>query len=248
MAHLFSIEGNIGSGKSTLVEKLKEDYKKKCKTGDFPQIIFMEEPVSQWVEIKDKDGVNMIEKFYSDQEKYAFSFQMMAYITRLSMLKKCIRENPNAIIICERSLNTDKNIFAKMLYDDNKIEDVKYQIYSNWFDEFISDIPECGIIYVRTEPTKCYERVKIRDRKGETIPLEYLEKCHDYHEKWINYDKNLKTILNGNEHKRDVKDYEMWIDTIYSLIRENNCDGETITQSKCLFTNKSLEELSVTGC
>ena len=181
----------------------------------------------------------MIEKFYSDQEKYAFSFQMMAYITRLSMLKKCIRENPNAIIICERSLNTDKNIFAKMLYDDNKIEDVKYQIYSNWFDEFISDIPECGIIYVRTEPTKCYERVKIRDRKGETIPLEYLEKCHDYHEKWINYDKNLKTILNGNEHKRDVKDYEMWIDTIYSLIRENNGDGETITQSKCLFTNKS---------
>ena len=64
-----------------------------------------------------------IEKFYKDQQKYAFSFQMMAYISRLALLRRVIRENPNAIIITERSVFTDKEVFAKMLYDEGKIEE-----------------------------------------------------------------------------------------------------------------------------
>ena len=42
-----------------------------------------------------------------------------------------IKLNPDAIFITERSLFTDKYIFAKMLYDQGKIEDVNYQIYLN---------------------------------------------------------------------------------------------------------------------
>ena len=45
---------------------------------------------------------------------------MMAYISRLAQLKKIIKEHPWSIIITERSIFTDRNVFAKMLYDNKK--------------------------------------------------------------------------------------------------------------------------------
>ena len=44
-----------------------------------------------------------------------------------------IKANPNSIFITERSLLTDKYVFAKMLFDQHKIEDVNYQIYLKMF-------------------------------------------------------------------------------------------------------------------
>ena len=70
---------------------------------------------------------------------------MMAYISRISLLKKAIKSNPGKIIISERCVLTDKNVFAKMLYDSGKIEEVNYKIYLQWFDEFIEDIPVSGM-------------------------------------------------------------------------------------------------------
>ena len=174
---IFSIEGNIGSGKSTLIEFLKNNEN---------NFIYLPEPVNLWNEIKDSSGVTILEKYYQDSKRYAFSFQMMAYITRLSCIKKQIIEAPpDSIIITERSIYTDREIFAKMLYDSGIIEDVNYLIYLRWFDEF-SEIQLDGIIYVETTPELCLERIKQRNRKGEeSISLEYLKECHRYHENWI---------------------------------------------------------------
>ena len=141
---IISIEGNIGSGKSTLLENLRKYY------NDNTCVIFVKEPVDDWEKIKDKQGNTMLKKFYADQDKYSFAFQMMAYISRLTILRdtvKKIKEKTNKhntqqyIIITERSLFTDKYVFAKMLYDQGKIEDVCYQIYLKWFDEFAKDFP-----------------------------------------------------------------------------------------------------------
>ena len=63
----------------------------------------------------------------------------MMYISRLALLRKTIRENPGCHIVTERSIYTDKNVFAKMLYDDGKIEEVNYKIYLMWFDEFVQE-------------------------------------------------------------------------------------------------------------
>jgi hypothetical protein len=60
---------------------------------------------------------------------------MMAFISRLSILKKTMKENKNCIIITERSLFTDKFVFAQMLFDKGKIEDVNFKIYLEWFNE-----------------------------------------------------------------------------------------------------------------
>ena len=181
MHYIFTIEGNIGSGKSTLVKKLKNTFH----NIDNIKIIFLDEPVSEWENIKDKDGKNIIEKYYENQKKYAFSFQMMAYISRIHKIKEILKTHKNVIIISERSVFTDKEIFAKMLYDDNKIEDIEYNIYHKWFDEFVKDIPISGIIYVKTNPEICEKRVIKRNRKGESIPLSYLQNCYLYHEKLV---------------------------------------------------------------
>lgn len=194
MNYLFSIEGNIGSGKSSLVKILKNKLKDIKNT----KVIYLPEPVEVWESITDKDGKNAIEKYYENPEKYAFSFQMMAYISRIHQLRETLKDNTNVIIICERSVFTDKEIFAKMLYDDKKIDDIEYKIYCKWFYEFVKDIPVAGLIYVKTDPEICHNRVIKRKRKGEIIPLSYLQNCHKYHEDWLN-NENLPILsLNGN--------------------------------------------------
>jgi deoxyadenosine/deoxycytidine kinase len=213
---IVSIEGNIGSGKSTLLENLKNHYK------DDPKVVFLKEPVDEWDKIRDKDGHTMLTKFYENQEKYSFSFQMMAYISRLKILRdtiKLYREN-DVTIITERSLFTDKYVFAKMLYDQGKIEDVCYQIYLNWFDEFAQDFPVTHTVYVNAEPQNCYERIHVRARKGEElIPISYLQDCHNYHEDFIRNVKSAVLVLNGNNDiYKNEKIVEEWINDIDEFI------------------------------
>jgi len=198
ITHIYSVEGNIGSGKSTFVRFLKENLKD-------PNVVFVQEPVDVWETIKDKTGETIITKFYRSTEDYAFAFQMMAYISRLSLLRKTVLENPGKIIITERCVETDKNVFAKMLYDSGKIEDVEYQIYLKWFDEFSSYLQVDGSIYIYTSPNKCAERIQKRNRTGESIPTEYLETCSRYHDEWLNKNsKPMITLLN----EFDIEEHE----------------------------------------
>jgi deoxyadenosine/deoxycytidine kinase len=184
---IISIEGNIGSGKSTLLKRITEMY---------PNIITVQEPVDEWNEIKDANGRTILERYYEDQKSWAFAFQMMAFITRVRKLRKAMEDNPGKIIVTERSVFTDKHIFAMMLHDSGMINDIEYSIYLRWFEELTRDIEIDTIIYVRTEPTECEWRIKCRNRTGETIPIEYLEGCHKYHEDWL---RNFvdKFVLNG---------------------------------------------------
>ena len=190
---IISVDGNIGSGKSTFIQDLKTYFK------DREDICFLDEPVDKWKEIIDKDNKNILENYYLDQKRWGFSFQMMAYISRLSQLKEALKEEKYNIIFTERSIESDKNIFAKMLYDEGLIEEIDYKIYNLWFDEFKKDLGEFKYIYLKTKPTIALERVILRQRKEEKIELNYLEKCHSYHEKWLNNlsDKSI-LILDGN--------------------------------------------------
>ena len=187
---IIAIEGNIGSGKSKLVDDMRthfESYaKQRPNAVDGVRFVFLPEPVDVWQTIKDREGKDMLIKFYESPKDYAFAFQMMAYISRLSMLKRAVRENPGAIIVTERSVETDRYVFAKSHYDDGMIEEVEYQIYLRWFDEFIDEIKVDGIMYLGTTPEVAHHRTKQRAREGEEgVTLEYLEVCDSYHEKWL---------------------------------------------------------------
>lgn len=216
MSQIISIEGNIGSGKSTILKSIKDYFK------DNSSIIFLQEPVDEWDEIKDKDGITILSKFYENQEKYSFAFQMMAYISRLALIKQSIIDNPNSIIITERCLNTDRYVFAKMLYDSRKIEDVEYQIYLKWFDHFLNSFDVQKTIYLKTDFSICYSRVNKRNRDGESsISLDYLEKCHSYHEDMVNSLKQKILIIDSNVDTDLNKDIiNIWIEKIKNFIYE----------------------------
>lgn len=177
MAKILCIEGNIGSGKSTFMAKLKNAFQ------DREDICFLDEPVDAWNDFKDKDG-SILEHYYKDQKSWGFSFQMLAYISRLSILRKALACPTFKFIITERSLFTDKYVFCQMLYESGIIHPIQYQIYRAWFDEFLTK-NEYQFIYLRTTPKVALERVNRRNRKGETIPLAYLEECHRYHDVWL---------------------------------------------------------------
>jgi deoxyguanosine kinase len=242
---IVSIEGNIGSGKSTLLDNLRNYYSSNS------HVIFLREPVDDWEKIKDNQGNTILKKFYADQDKYSFAFQMMAYISRLKILRDTVHkivteqdklvkqrnqkmlvnyddqenyfEIPKYVIITERCLHTDKNVFAKMLYDQGHIEDICYQIYLSWFDEFAKDFPINDSIYINTMPEKCYERIHKRARDGEeVIPLKYLKDCHNYHDEFLDENKGIKMsklVLDGNvDIYENKKILEEWLEKINTFI------------------------------
>jgi len=231
MYKIVSIEGNIGSGKSTLLETLRETYKEEA------EIVFLNEPVDEWAKITDENGVTILEKFYADQEKYSFPFQMMAYVSRLKILRDAMSNifmnkltSPSSlkkvIIITERSLFTDKLVFAKMLYDDKKIEPINYKIYLSWFDTFSNEFPVHKVVYVKASPEKCQERINKRSRDGEgSIPLEYLQNCSMYHDNMLDTQSEEcvchdQLVLNGNiDIYKDTTQLENWIKDIDTFIR-----------------------------
>jgi deoxyadenosine/deoxycytidine kinase len=228
---IVSIEGNIGSGKSTLLANLREIYKEDA------HIVFLNEPVDEWGKITDENGVTILEKFYADQEKYSFPFQMMAYVSRLKVLRCALRDIFTArlnspgpakkvILITERSLFTDKLVFAKMLYDDKKIEPINYRIYLNWFDTFLDEFPVHKVVYVKTDPEQCHRRIAKRSRDGEeNIPLEYLQNCSRYHDNMLDTASSEcvcgdQLILNGNvDIYEDKQHLDNWISDIDAFIK-----------------------------
>lgn len=219
---IISIDGNIGSGKSTLLKNLKELYK------DNKKIIFLREPVDEWNEIKDENGITILEKFYSDKKKYAFTFQMMAYISRYKILNETFENNKDCIFITERSIYTDKLVFAKMLYETKDIDEISYKIYNQWFDTLSKNFKINKLIYVDTKPKICLERISKRNREGENvISLDYLNKCEIYHQFMINtkcddcicnnqliLDGSFDIYINENNKKK-------MIDQVYDFINKN---------------------------
>ena len=185
-----SIEGNIGAGKSTFVELLKEVLNPKKYT-------FLQEPVDEWLNMKDSDGENILEKFYKNKSRWSYSFQMNAFITRLKRLENAL--NSKNLVICERTIETDRNCFAKELFESKNISKMEWELYNQWYYWLKDKTPTnpIGIIYLKCDPKICSERIKKRERKEEcSIPLKYLENIHQKPETWIaNIESNGGKVL-----------------------------------------------------
>ena len=213
------IEGGIGCGKSTLVRHMQQ-Y---CENKSF-KYLTIQEPVDVWTQIKNDSGMNILEAFYNDQTKYSFMFQMMAYISRLERLQKAC-ENAKGeydLIICERSLHTDKNVFCKMLFDEGKIDLFGYQIYNKWFEYFQEFLKTYTFVYLKTDFEICAKRVKKRQRDGESeISEDYLKQNNEYHDRWLlNHDNVL--LLDGNQDNEKNPDL---LDNYCKKIIESVQDG-----------------------
>lgn len=235
---IISIEGNIGAGKSTIIDNLS-----KMLEGN-TEIILLKEPVDIWESIRETNtGENILQKFYKNSQKYAFSFQVMAYVTRLSLLRNTIRENPDCkVIICERSLDADRNIFAKMLFDDGQIEDIHYQIYLRFYNEYAKEYKLDGIVYIDADAEVCHRRIAKRSRDGEAgIPLEYLRRCKQYCDDWLQSIQSSTDVLHINTNEDvtyDITDKNeqgnQWLKRIEEYI-QRHVNYFSIQEHKSLF-------------
>ena len=141
-----------------------------------------------------------------NQKEYAFQFQMMAYITRITQLRKAIQLHKNCIIITERSILTDKNVFAKMLHDNEILDEISHQIYLKWFNELSMNIEINSCIYIKTDPKTSLERVLKRNRPGETLDIDYLKICHKNHEEWLQNEKSVLLLDGEKEYTNEIPD------------------------------------------
>jgi deoxyadenosine/deoxycytidine kinase len=229
---IVTIEGNIGSGKSTLLKNLKEYFNSKLNDEEY-HIEFLDEPVKIWESIQDESGINILEKFYGDQETFSFPFQIIACVSRFKVIKDALKKiklqniNKKVIFITERCLYTDKMVFAESLYKSGKISYINYQIYLNLFDTFSDVFPIHKVIYVKTSPELCNSRILKRCRDGESdIPIDYLTTCGNNHDKMLSYFKeenicNDQLILDGNiDIYENLNQLEKWISEINEYIKK----------------------------
>lgn len=225
-----SIDGNIGSGKTTGKAKLQEyimSLKKKKTTVD-DSIIFVDEPTCEWEQIKDENGVPILTNLYKDVKRFAFRFQMMAYITRLQKLRKALRTPKVKLIITERCLLTDAHVFAKMLYDAGKIEKDEYDIYTRWFHEFSKEVEPSCIIYFKASTEVCMKRIQKRNRLGENISFDYLEECNKYHNEWLNSipsNTTIPTLILNADVDADAYEYSSDIYHFINSLRASKTVG-----------------------
>jgi deoxyadenosine/deoxycytidine kinase len=185
----YIIEGNIGSGKTTLINILK----------NFNNFEVIEEPVNLWLNLKGDDNKNILQEFYEDPERYAYIFQTMVFKTRLNSIDHLQDKD---IRFSERSIWTDKYVFGISCIESKKMNKLEAECYNYWFDwleEKFNPQPD-GIIYIKTTPQKCLERIEKRGRSEEaTIPLAYLEELDSRHNKWLeNWTKTPVLIINND--------------------------------------------------
>ena len=118
------------------------------------------------------------------------------------------------VFVTERCLDTDKEVFAKLLRLSGQLDKLEYKLYETWYDLIsVKSTPLSAIIYVDTLPDLCATRIKIRSRTGEDgIPKEYLEALHEQQENWIN-STPVPTIRVKSDSLEDV---ESFISTLVS--------------------------------
>jgi deoxyadenosine/deoxycytidine kinase len=183
MSHIIiSLDGNIGAGKSTLLAEIRKSI---------PDLRVVDEPVGQWTALKNGTGKNLLELFYEDKKRWAYTFQNCAILTRLKNIKEAVEDlNANGkgsqVILTERSVLTDKYVFAQMLRDSGDMDDLEWELYDSWFSIFSKQHQVNGIIYLSTSSTTSKDRIHIRNRQGEDrIQLEYLDALDRQHKQWI---------------------------------------------------------------
>jgi deoxyadenosine/deoxycytidine kinase len=216
-------------GKTTILSKMREKH---------PEWTFIDEPVDLWTNLRTDQGESLLEVFYKDRKRWSYTFQNCALLTRYQMIESSIqkvREHgphtyPYHIFLTERCLDTDHQVFTKMLRADGSIDALELNLYEKLLTHLKkSAIPVSAIVHVDTAPTICYNRIKIRARDGEdNIPLTYLEALDKYQCQWVD---NAGIPL--------IKTEERGFEKVEEFIRDLQFHAETVIQPLKMPMNKS---------
>ena len=167
---IITLDGNIGVGKSTLLERVRAQ----C-----PEVLVVQEPVTMWTTLQNEQGASLLELFYGDKRRWSYTFQNAAILSRIKCLKEALAvAKPGQLILTERSVLTDRYVFAAMLREQGCLDALEGSLYDMWFEAFANDFPVSAIVYLTTGPAVAAERIKRRARGGEAEIDTSTQKAH----------------------------------------------------------------------
>lgn len=163
-----AIEGNIGSGKTTLAKMIAADFNANLILERFSDNSFLP-------------------KFYKDPEKYAFPLEMSFLADRYQQLKSEVASQS----LFKSFTLADYFIDKSLIFARNNLQKDEFSLYSRLFEIINSSLPKPGlIVYLYNSIEQVLANIKQRGRLYEQeIKLEYLEKIQ---EGYFNYFKHYK--------------------------------------------------------
>ncbi len=194
-----AIEGNIGSGKTTLSEMLAKQFNGKLILEQFKDNPFLE-------------------KFYKDPDKYAFPLELSFLAERYQQLIKDLSNLDlfHSLTISDYFLNKSLIFARKTLGDD------EYQLFRSLFNIMDANLPKPDLLvhlYVRVE--KLQANIKKRGRTFEqNISDEYLQKIQDSYFQYLNQQPKLRILLLDTNDIDFVKNPQHYNYIIEALSRE----------------------------
>ncbi|XP_035424637.1 deoxyguanosine kinase, mitochondrial isoform X1 [Cygnus atratus] len=181
-----ALEGNIAVGKSTFLRLLGRA---------FPEWHLVAEPVAQWQKVaagaEEAPGFgNLLQRLYQEPSRWSFTFQTFSCLGRL----KAQLERPvglaSPVQVFERSVYSDRYVFAKNLFETGHLDMLEWAIYQEWHSFLLQELGDRatlhGFLYLRATPQRCLERLWRRARVEERgVQLLYLQQLHMQHERWL---------------------------------------------------------------
>jgi deoxyadenosine/deoxycytidine kinase len=168
---IITIDGNIGVGKTTILNYLHSNY----------NINIDLEPIDKWKIFLDNIYIN---------KKNFFNFQIRVWLDRSWIQEKDLNVN----IIMERSPYFIRNTFNKYMYNNNLITQPEFNILNELYNKTDLIWNPNYYIYLRSDPNKCLKRIINRGRENEqNITFDYLNDIHNLHE------ETYKQILENNK-------------------------------------------------
>ena len=180
------IEGQIGVGKTTVGELLEREL-----------------GITLFRELQHQETHTLLDRFYSDQQRWAFTLQIHFLNERFRMIKEIRRSGGGAL---DRSIYGDR-IFAEVLHEDGTMTDEEFMTYDTLLDNMLEHVePPDLLIYLDCSVDTAIERIRRRNRGLEAgIPRDYLERLNRHYLDWYrDYDLSPKVKIDTEAHRLDV--------------------------------------------
>jgi len=195
---MYIVEGNIGVGKSTFLDLIKQLD---------ATIDIIPEPKENWA--NQQYGQSLLANFYKNPQRWAYTIETLAMVCRAQDHVQ-EQKNTNPRRVFERSIYSGHYCFALNDYENGYLSDLEWQIYHKWIDFLLKQHCKAplGFIYLKAEPEVCFERMVKRSRKSElNLSLDYMRNIHNRHAAFLEEKENVfesikdvpVLILNCNE-------------------------------------------------